>query len=267
LKAYEAKRWPEREGAGRQGRLEWFRRLTPTPVSGDGPELYNKRGFGPHQNGLQGLARDPAPAYLLFVPRIAFLPIASPKLRPVPPSGPEWLHEVKHDGWRAQLHRSSAGAVILSKNGKDISGRFAPIRAALRNLPACIIDAEVVGCDADGMPDFRGLMAGNSAGFCAWCFDLLAIDGRDVRKEPLEQRRERLRQLLSGADQDLLRYSDAFDDGEKLLEAAVRFGLEGIVSKKRSAPYVSGSNSGWIKVKTATWREANSERYKLFEKA
>jgi bifunctional non-homologous end joining protein LigD len=143
---------------------------------------------------------------------------------------------VKYDGWRAQLHRASSEVIVFSKNGKDISGRFAIIRDALRSLPDCIIDAEIVGCDADGIPDFRGLMAGNSAGLCAWCFDLLAIDGKDVRKEPLGQRRERLLHLLSGADQDLLRFSESFDDAEKLLAAALELGLEGIVSKKRDQP-------------------------------
>jgi bifunctional non-homologous end joining protein LigD len=109
-------------------------------------------------------------------------------------------------------------------------------------------------------------MAGSSAGFCAWCFDLLAIDGKDVRKEPLEQRRERLLYLLSGADQDLLRFSESFDDADKLLAAIARMGLDGIVSKKRSAPYVAGPNCGWVKVKTQPWRQANRERYKMFEK-
>ena len=218
-------------------------------------------------SGASGhLALDHEPAYPLSVPRIIFLPIANPRLRSAPPAGPDWLHEVKHDGWRAQLHRSSSEAVIFSKNGKDISGRFATIRDALRSLPDCIIDAEIVGCDADGIPDFRGLMAGNSAGFCAWCFDLLAIDGKDVSKEPLEQRRERLLQLLSGTDEDLLRLSEAFDDADKLLAATARMGLEGIVSKKRSAPYVAGPNCGWVKVKTQPWRQANRERYKIFEK-
>jgi bifunctional non-homologous end joining protein LigD len=200
------------------------------------------------------------------VPRTIFLPIANPRLRSAPPAGPDWLHEVKHDGWRAQLHRSSTDVVIFSKNGKDISGRFAIIRDALRSLPDCVIDAEIVGCDADGIPDFRGLMAGSSAGFCAWCFDLLAFDGKDVRKEPFDQRRERLLHLLSGADQDLLRFSESFEDADKLLAATARMGLEGIVSKKRSAPYVAGPNCGWVKVKTQPWRQANRERYKMFEK-
>jgi bifunctional non-homologous end joining protein LigD len=200
------------------------------------------------------------------VPR-TFLPIATPRLRFSPPTGPEWLHEVKHDGWRAQLHSRNADAVIFSKNGKDISSRFASIRAALRALPPCTIDAEIVGCDADGMPDFHGLMTGNSAGYCAWCFDLLVVDGRDIRRRPLAERRAHLNKILSHAYRDVLRFSDTFDDGEELLRAAARFGLEGIVSKKRKALYVAGPACGWIKVKTQQWREANRERYKLFERA
>ena len=88
--------------------------------------------------------------------RTAFI-VPSARSSSVPAVGPEWLHEVKHDGWRAQLHRHDAGATILSKSGKDISGRFAVIGSALRSLPPCVIDAEIVGCDADGIPDFRSL--------------------------------------------------------------------------------------------------------------
>jgi hypothetical protein len=104
-------------------------------------------------------------------------------------------------------------------------------------------------------------MAGNSHGFCAWCFDLLMIDGKDVRGEPLDDRRDRLEHLLSGADADLLRFSEAFDQPVQLLEAAINLGLEGIVSKKRDQPYVSGRNSGWVKCKTAVWRQANRDRW------
>ena len=79
--------------------------------------------------------------------------------------------------------------------------------------------------------------------------------------------RERLRQLLIDADNRLLRFSDDFLDPEKLLAAAERMGLEGIVSKRRDQHYRSGKNPGWVKMKTATWRAANRERYKLFEKS
>ena len=178
-----------------------------------------------------------------------FIVPSAPVLKKSPPLGPEWLHEVKHDGWRAQLHRSSDDAVVLSRNGKDISGRFGQIRAALRSLPPCIFDAELVGCDADGIPDFHALTTGNNHGCCAWCFDFMMVDGKDVRHEPLEQRRARLEVLLAGADGDLLRLSEAFDDPMKLLEAAVKLGLEGIVSKRRDQAYRSGPNSGWVKVR------------------
>ena len=193
-----------------------------------------------------------------------FIVPSAPVLKKSPPLGPEWLHEVKHDGWRAQLHRTRTDALVLSRNGRDISGRFAVIRNALRGLPPCIMDAELVGCDADGIPDFHALTTGNAHGCCAWCFDLMMVDGKDVRHEPLEERRASLEALLAGADQDLLRLSEAFDDPMKLLEAAVKLGLEGIVSKRRDQPYRSGPNSGWVKVKTAAWREANRGRWEMF---
>ena len=196
--------------------------------------------------------------------RAAFIVPSAPVLKKAPPSGPEWLHEVKHDGWRAQLHRTPGDAIILSRRGKDLSGRFAVIRKAMLGLPPCIMDAELVGCDADGIPDFHALTTGNAHGCCAWCFDLMMVDGKDVRHEPLEERRARLEALLAGADQDLLRLSEAFDDPMKLLEAAVKLGLEGIVSKRRDQPYRSGPNSGWVKVKTAAWREANRGRWEMF---
>ena len=195
-----------------------------------------------------------------------FIVPSAPVLKKSPPLGPEWLHEVKHDGWRAQLHRSSTEAVVLSRRGKELSGRFAAIRKAMLGLPPCIIDAELVGCDADGIPDFHALTTGNAHGCCAWCFDLMMIDGKDVRAEPLEERRARLEVLLAGADQDLLRLSEAFDDAEKLLAAAMKLGLEGIVSKRREQPYRSGPNSGWVKVKTAAWREANRDRWEMFQR-
>ena len=197
--------------------------------------------------------------------RTAFIVPSAPVLKRNPPTGPEWLHEVKHDGWRAQLYRSAAGTFVFSRNGKDISGRFSPIRAALADLPAYfIMDAELVGCGADGVPDFHALTTGNNQGCCAWCFDLMMIEGKDVRHEPLEKRRARLQQILRDADGDLLRFSEAFHDPVKLLQAAMKLGLEGIVSKRREQPYRSGPNSGWVKVKTAAWSEANRDRWEMY---
>ena len=95
---------------------------------------------------------------------------------------------------------------------------------------------------------------------------MLSFDGRDFRMEPLKERKGLLRDLIA-ADDDTLRYSDEFQDAEKLLDVAEKMGLEGVVSKKADQPYVSGKNVGWIKVKTSAWREANRNRFELFDKS
>ena len=100
-----------------------------------------------------------------------------------------------------------------------------------------------------------------------WCFDLLGLGGDDLRSLPLEERKKRLAALLPKVNDERLKMSESFDDAAKLLEAAGRMNLEGIVSKKRTAPYLAGVRCGWIKVRTRAWRETNRERYKLFEKA
>ena len=134
------------------------------------------------------------------------------------------------------------------------------------NARSVVIDGELVACDVEGKPDFYALMRRDTAGLCVWCFDLLMLNGRDLRSFPLEQRKAKLSALLAKTPDGALRLSHTFGDGEKLLHAAGQNGLEGIVSKRRMAPYVAGTASGWIKVKTAEWREANRERHKLFEK-
>jgi bifunctional non-homologous end joining protein LigD len=197
-----------------------------------------------------------------------FILPSAPVLKHAPPSGEEWIHEVKFDGWRAQLHKQGDQVAIFSRNGQDITRRFIAVCHSLAELPAksAVIDAEVVACDTDGKPDFKALMGGRQTVLCAWCFDVMELDGHDVRSERLDSRRERLRQLLIKADDHVLRFSEAFEDAEKLLAVAERQGLEGIVSKKIEQPYVSGKNVAWIKVKTATWREANRERFEMFQK-
>jgi bifunctional non-homologous end joining protein LigD len=98
-----------------------------------------------------------------------------------------------------------------------------------------------------------------------WCFDLLTLNGRDLRSEALKQRKAKLEVLLRTTEDTTLPLSHTFADGEKLLHAAAQQGLEGIVSKRRAGIYLPGA-SDWIKVKTTEWREANRERYKMFER-
>ena len=100
-----------------------------------------------------------------------------------------------------------------------------------------------------------------------YAFNLLHLDGGDLRPLPLIERRRRLKRLLRRAKVPCLHLVKAFDDGQELLEGAEHHGLEGVVSKRRDAPYRSGECRNWRKVKTTTWREANRERWRLFEAA
>lgn len=184
------------------------------------------------------------------------------------PSGPHWTHEIKFDGWRCQLHKSGKDARIFSKRGFDLSRQFPLIAQELASIPQhqFILDAELVAEDKTGRPDFGALLArGSQIHIAVWIFDLLAIDGVDMRAATLEQRRA----MLAAAFGELpshLRYSESFDDPAALLRAAHEFQLEGIVSKRLSSPYRSGRTRNWLKIKTAGWRQANQQRWELFTK-
>ena len=130
-------------------------------------------------------------SYSPMLKRAAFIPPSNPILRSEPPSGEGWLHEIKFDGYRAQLHKDGDDVAIYSKNGKDFTTRFRGIARAVALLPAkrIIIDAEIVASDAEGRPDFRALHSGAKEGLCAWCFDLLALNDRDTAALPLAARR------------------------------------------------------------------------------
>jgi bifunctional non-homologous end joining protein LigD len=198
--------------------------------------------------------------------RSAFIPPSNPVLRSEPPTDPGWLHEIKFDGYRAQLHKNAPEVAIYSKSGKDFTSRFKTIAKAVALLPAkrFIIDAEIVASDAEGRPDFRALHSGAQEGLCAWCFDLLVLDDRDLTREPLTVRRKALRKLFKRGGFDCVKYSESFDDPIALLRQAAVMGLEGVVSKRADQPYVSGTNRGWVKVKTHDWRERNKDRGELF---
>jgi bifunctional non-homologous end joining protein LigD len=175
---------------------------------------------------------------------------------------------LKHEGWRAQLQVYRDTVTVYSRNRRDLTCRFRSICDALSKLHvrSIILDVELVGCDDAGKADFRELTFVGRHSVCAWCFDIMHLNGRDLRPLPLDERRSQLRAVLIEADDHALRFSDDFPDPDKLLAAASEMELEGIVSKRREQPYRSGPNSGWIKVQTATWRDANRERWELFAK-
>jgi bifunctional non-homologous end joining protein LigD len=188
----------------------------------------------------------------------------------VPPAGDAWLHEVKFDGWRLQLHKIGPDVWLFTKNGHDYTARLPSIAAAVAALPvrAVILDGELVASDEKGHPDFRALQRRRaSAELSVWVFDILAINGRDLRPRPLLERKRILARLMKRCAGNLLRHSESFDDPIALLDVAEREGLEGIVSKHKQAPYRPGVSRQWIKVKTAAWRRSNRERWRLFQKS
>ena len=213
--------------------------------------------------------------YILRVPEtLRFIQPCSPILAPKPPAGDAWLHEPKMDGYRLQIVKSGRQVRLYSRRGYDWTKRLAGLAEALAGIPgrSVVIDAELVFPEAvTGRPDFTGLQSAIGAGrhdeLAVFAFDLLHRDGVDLRPLPLSKRKTLLATLLRRSKVNCLYLVATFPDGAKLLTSAERLGLEGVVSKRRAAPYRSGESNDWRKVKTVAWREANRERWRMFERS
>jgi bifunctional non-homologous end joining protein LigD len=167
------------------------------------------------------------------------------------PDGPGWVHELKHDGYRLQIHVKDGRARLYTMNGNNWSDRYPRIiEAAAKIKGAAILDAEVVCLGDDGHPHFDTLhsrCADHLGTACA--FDLLALNGDDLRRKPLSERKGALRRLLLRSRDGIQYVEHAEGHGDKLFQAVCKLGLEGIVSKRITAPYRSGPSRTWIKVK------------------
>jgi bifunctional non-homologous end joining protein LigD len=181
-----------------------------------------------------------------------------------PPDGPEWLHEIKLDGYRI-LCRIERGAVrLVTRNGLDWTDRFPDLAAALAALPArtALLDGEAVVFDREGRTSFQALQGalgrkGSAAAVQFAAFDCLHLDGSDVRGAPLLERKQLLRALLSQQPDDpVVRFSDhVVGRGPEFHAAACARGVEGIVSKRIDAPYRSGRSRAWLKVRCSKRQE------------
>lgn len=180
------------------------------------------------------------------------------------PSGDEWLHEVKFDGYRVQAQIAGSDVRLLTRAGLDWTKKFeGPITAALAGLKCrdAVIDGEIVVLADNGVSSFPLLQAGLSAGradrFIYYVFDLMQLDGKDLRREPLVERKQALAELLGEQPKDsALRFSDHFHEpGKVMLQHVCRMGLEGVVSKRADAPYRSGRGLTWIKSKCTLRQE------------
>jgi bifunctional non-homologous end joining protein LigD len=174
------------------------------------------------------------------------------------PSGERWVHEVKFDGYRMQMHVRAGEATFYSRNGLDWTERFPEISRSCARLDSCILDGEVCAPGKDDLPDFANLLAalsaGETSGLVYYVFDILAAKGDDLRGYPLETRKNVLAaelKSLKRGDRGRVSYVDhQRGDGPAVHRAACRMKLEGIVSKMFDSPYKTGDRSGiWQKVK------------------
>ncbi|HZW09257.1 MAG TPA: DNA ligase D [Phycisphaerales bacterium] len=178
------------------------------------------------------------------------------------PEGDDWLHEIKFDGYRLLGRVQSGRATLITRAGHDWTGRFPPLAGALERLPVrqAVVDGEATILDASGHPSFQRLQnaikAADFDDLVFYAFDLLYVDGYDLRASPLIERKEALRRLVPSTEEGVLRYSDHVRGGGPLVrENACELALEGIVSKQVSAPYTQTRSRTWLKVKCTRRQE------------
>jgi bifunctional non-homologous end joining protein LigD len=162
------------------------------------------------------------------------------------------VHEIKHDGYRLQVRREGDTVRLFTRRGYDWSARYPAIAATAARLRASsfTLDGEAVVCGQDGVAVFDALhRRGTVREAMLYAFDLLELDGEDLRGLPLGDRKKRLARLLARRRVGIVLSEHTADDGAIIFRQACRLGLEGIVSKRLSAPYRSGPSRDWIKVK------------------
>jgi bifunctional non-homologous end joining protein LigD len=191
-----------------------------------------------------------------------FIEPMKPRLLDKPPTAGDWLYELKFDGIRALAIKTDKKRSLMSRNQNDLSRRFPEILEALKELPLreCVIDGEIVALDEEGRSSFQLLQAlemeGHKSPVYYYVFDLLQAEGKSLISLPLEQRKELLAAVCSGAS-DPIRFSGEIGgDANALLKEVKRRGLEGIVGKQRGSVYEPGRRSGaWIKLKCVKEQE------------
>ncbi|MGX1007090.1 bifunctional non-homologous end joining protein LigD [Bradyrhizobium japonicum] len=173
------------------------------------------------------------------------------------PSGARWIHEIKFDGYRVQVHLANEAVRVFTRRGHDWTNRFKKVADDAWHIKAgsAIVDGEIVVPAADGTTDFSVLqneLKGKSTSIVLVAFDLLYLNGRDLRKLPLFQRKTELKKIVDGTE---IQFSESFEiKGSEMFAHACRVGLEGVVSKVRDATYPKGRSNDWVK-KTCAQRE------------
>jgi bifunctional non-homologous end joining protein LigD len=181
-------------------------------------------------------------------------------------NGPNWIHEIKHDGFRILARKDAKGVRLFARNGYDFADRFPRILEAVESLPvqSCFIDGEAVVVDHNGLSVLDLLRYRQHDGAVVLCaFDLIELEGKNLRKQPIEARKHALANLLY-RERDGIVFNTHYDgDGAIIYKQACALGCEGIVSKRRGSPYRSGRTDHWLKIKNpkapAVKREAEED--------
>ncbi|MGD9925572.1 MAG: DNA ligase D, partial [Pseudorhodoplanes sp.] len=197
-------------------------------------------------------ARSPAKLPAKRLP--AFVEPQLATLVDAPPAGNDWLHEIKYDGYRAVTTLARDKVAIYTRKGLNWTDRFARLVPALHrlNCDSALLDGEIAVADAKGHTDFGALQDALSTGkgsLTYYLFDLLELDGKDMRRRPLSERKETLRDLLHGVGAPLIFSDHVAGNGAKAFAQACAMKLEGLISKQANAPYHSGRTRSWLKSK------------------
>lgn len=207
--------------------------------------------------GLKPTIRPKRPPRTDSESTLSNLPFMQPRLVDAPPKGDSWLHEIKYDGYRTQLLVDAGRARAYTRNGHDWTEKYRTIVTIAGQLPctSAIIDGEVVVQDEQGVSDFAALRSAITSAphrLVFFAFDLLHLNGHDLRDMAIEDRRDLLADLIEGKVPIVL--SQEFDgEGADFFAAADAAGLEGIVSKRKGSRYLAGETDHWLKVKC--WAE------------
>jgi bifunctional non-homologous end joining protein LigD len=200
-------------------------------------------------------------------PPARFISPSLPSPADQPPTGTGWIHEIKHDGYRLMARRDPIGIRLLTRNGYDWSSRYPAVVEAVNALKvrSCLIDGEAVACDKHGLAVFERLRSKPTGDHVLlYAFDLLELDGQDLRREPLETRKATLASLLRGCRPGVrLNEHLEHNDAAVVFRHACALGCEGIVSKRLGSIYRSGKCKDWLKFKNpaapAVKREAEED--------
>ncbi|UOO36756.1 DNA ligase D [Oscillospiraceae bacterium CM] len=195
------------------------------------------------------------------------------KLTKTIPDGTDWLFELKYDGYRILAYLEGGSVRLISRNGNDYTGRFQSVATALADWAdgrAMILDGEMTVADASGKTDFQALQNylknPRRQNLTYMIFDLLALDGRDLREEPLVKRKDTLEALLRDAPPSLRYSRHVRGSGKESFAAACKMGMEGIVGKRADSVYSSTRNGDWIKLKCERRQEFVIGGYTLTDK-